>query len=148
MSIENAAGYAGDLYATDAYELLAGNESAALVDVRTEAEWAFVGAPDLSALGKTPFFVAWQSFPAMQVDPQFAVRLSTALKAAGVESAAPLLFLCRSGARSRNAAIAMTAAGWAPCYNIRDGFEGPLDPQRRRNAVAGWRVGNLPWRQT
>jgi rhodanese-related sulfurtransferase len=148
MSNESAAGYAGDLLATNAYELLAGDEFSILIDVRTQAEWAYVGVPDLTDLGKTPLFIEWQSFPAMHVDPDFPSRLSAMLEGAGVKSGAPLLFLCRSGARSRQAAIALTQAGWAPCYNISDGFEGPLDPWRRRNVVGGWRAGNLPWAQS
>jgi rhodanese-related sulfurtransferase len=148
MSVEYAVGYAGDLLATDAYQILANETSAALIDVRTQAEWAYVGVPDLTSLSKIPLFLEWQSFPAMQVNPDFAARLSSLLGAAGVKPGAPLLFLCRSGARSRHAAIAMTRAGWVPCFNIADGFEGPLDPWRRRNVVSGWKAGNLPWSQT
>ncbi len=148
MSNDSAVGYAGDLSAPDAYDFLASDASSALIDVRTQAEWAFAGAPDLTALGKTPLFIEWQRFPAMQIDPGFASRLSAMLEAAGVKASAPLLFLCRSGGRSRQAAIAMTQAGWAPCLNIADGFEGPLDPWRHRNVVGGWRAGNLPWTQT
>ena len=148
MANENTAGYAGDLLATDAYDLLAHDVSSTLVDVRSKAEWDFVGAPDLSALSKTPLFIEWQSYPAMQVDPDFVSRLSSMLASAGVKPGAPLLFLCRSGARSRQSAIAMTRAGWAPCHNVSDGFEGPLDSGRHRSRVGGWKAGNLPWAQT
>jgi rhodanese-related sulfurtransferase len=147
MSFENAIGYAGDLLATDAYQLLSTEAASVLVDVRTRAEWAYVGCPDLSSIGKAVLFLEWQSFPAMQADPAFPARLSTMLEAGGVKPGARLLFLCRSGSRSRQAAIAMTSTGWAPCFNISDGFEGPLDPWRHRNAVGGWRAGNLPWSQ-
>ncbi len=119
-----------------------------LIDVRTQAEWAYVGVPDLSSLGKTALFLEWQSFPSMQVDEHFAARLSTMLETAGVKRGAPLVFICRSGARSRHAAIAMTAAGWAPCFNVSDGFEGPLDPWRHRGVTGGWKAGGLPWAQT
>lgn len=148
MSNENTVGYAGDLLATDAYDLLAHDDLSTLVDVRSKAEWTFVGAPDLSTLSKTPLFIEWQSYPAMQVDPDFVSRLSAMLAGAGVKPGAPLLFLCRSGARSRQSAIAMTSAGWAPCHNISDGFEGPLDSSRHRSIVGGWKAGNLPWAQT
>jgi rhodanese-related sulfurtransferase len=148
MSDESAVGYAGDLPVTDAYELLAADPSSILIDVRTEAEWAYVGVPDLSALGKTPLFIEWQSFPSNAVDPAFATRLSDALAGAKVARGAKLLFLCRSGVRSRHAAVAMTAAGWSSCFNIADGFEGPMDPSRHRNVLGGWRAGNLPWAQT
>ena len=148
MSYQSVAGYAGDLLAIDAYGLLASDAASMLIDVRTQAEWAYVGAPDIKTLGKTPFFLEWQSFPSMQVDEQFAARLAAVLESAGVEPGAPLVFLCRSGARSRHAAIAMTEAGWAPCFNVSDGFEGPLDGSRRRGGVGGWKAAGLPWTQT
>ena len=147
MSFQRAVGYAGDLLATDAYGLLANDAASALIDVRTQAEWAYVGAPDLEALGKMPLFLEWQGFPSMQVDVDFVARLSAMLETAEVKRDAPLIFLCRSGARSRQAAIAMTKAGWGPCFNVSDGFEGPLDPSRHRSVIGGWKAGNLPWTQ-
>ncbi len=148
MSYQNFAGYAGDLLASDAYSLLKRDASSALIDVRTKAEWGYVGTPDIEALGKTPFFLEWQSYPSMAVDTRFAARLEALLQSAEVERGASLVFLCRSGARSRHAAIAMTSAGWGPCFNISDGFEGPLDGLRRRGGVGGWKAGGLPWAQT
>ena len=148
MSHQNFAGYAGDLLAIDAYALLEGDSSSTLIDVRTQAEWTYVGAPDLQTLGKTPLFLEWQSYPSMAVDNNFAARLEALLQSSGVERGAPLLFLCRSGARSRHAAVAMTNAGWGPCFNISDGFEGPPDVSRRRGGVGGWKAGGLPWTQT
>ncbi len=148
MSYQNFGGYAGDMLATDAYALLAGDTMSVLIDVRTRPEWAYVGTPDIQTLGKTPLFMEWQNYPSMEVDGQFAARLEAQLKSDGVERGAALVFLCRSGARSRQAAIAMTAAGWGPCYNISDGFEGPLDGSRRRGGVSGWKAGGLPWAQT
>jgi rhodanese-related sulfurtransferase len=148
MSYQNFAGYAGDLLAVDAYELLEGDASAVLIDVRTKAEWAYVGTPDTRSLGKTPLFLEWQSYPSMAINADFAADLEAQLRSAGVERGASLVFLCRSGARSRHAAIAMTSAGWAPCFNISDGFEGPLDDSRRRGGAGGWKAGGLPWMQT
>jgi rhodanese-related sulfurtransferase len=148
MSYQNFAGYAGDLLAIDAYALLRGDVSSVLVDVRTQAEWGYVGTPDLQAFGKTPLFLEWQSYPSMAVDADFTARLEALLRSAAVERGAPLVFLCRSGARSRHAAIAMTSAGWGPCFNVSDGFEGPLDGSRRRGVLSGWKAGRLPWTQT
>ncbi len=148
MSYQSGAGYAGDMLSADAYRLLGAEAASTLIDVRTQAEWAYVGVPDVAPLGKAALFLEWQSFPSMQVDERFAARLSTMLETAGAKRGAPLVFICRSGARSRQAAIAMTAAGWAPCFNVSDGFEGPLDPRRHRGVLAGWRAGGLPWAQT
>jgi rhodanese-related sulfurtransferase len=148
MSSQSTVAYAGDILATEAHRLLSVDLASVLIDVRTKAEWAYVGVPDLTSIGKTAVFLEWQSFPSMQVDPGFSQRLAATLETTGVKRGASLLFLCRSGARSRQAAIAMTGAGWAPCFNIADGFEGTLDPWGHRNLVSGWRAGNLPWSQT
>jgi rhodanese-related sulfurtransferase len=148
MSYQNFAGYAGDLLAIDAYALLKGDSTSVLIDVRTQAEWAYVGTPDIQALRKTPLFLEWQSYPSMAVDANFTARLEALLQSGRVERGASLVFLCRSGARSRHAAIAMTSAGRGPCFNVSDGFEGRLDDSRRRGAVSGWKAGGLPWTQT
>jgi rhodanese-related sulfurtransferase len=141
-------GYAGDVSAADAYSMLESDRSAVLVDVRTKAEWRYVGAPDLSGIGKETIFVEWQEFPTMKVAADFAPHLQEILRARGVPATAPVLFLCRSGVRSRAAAIAMTEAGRERCYNIAQGFEGPLDNKQKRGAVDGWKADGLPWAQS
>ena len=141
-------GYGGDISAAEAYEILKKIKDAILVDVRTKAEWTFVGAPDLSALNKEPVFIEWQEYPSMQVNPQFGEKVHAAISDRGGNASTPLLFLCRSGARSQAAAIAMTAAGQLECLNIAGGFEGGHDATRRRGAVHGWKAGGLPWAQS
>jgi rhodanese-related sulfurtransferase len=148
MSYQNFTGYAGDILAVDAYALLEGDSTSVLVDVRTQAEWTYVGTPDIQAFGKTPLFLEWQAYPSMAVDTNFIAHLEALLQSDGVERGASLVFLCRSGARSRHAASAMTTAGWAPCFNVSDGFEGPLGDSRQRGLVSGWKAGGLPWTQT
>jgi rhodanese-related sulfurtransferase len=148
MSVQGAIGYAGDMLAAEAFRLLSETGSARLVDVRTKAEWAYVGVPDLSVMNKVPLLLEWQIYPSMEVDANFADRLSKTLGESSATKDGVLVFLCRSGVRSRQAAIAMTSAGWGPCLNISDGFEGPLDPSNHRNSVGGWRASGLPWRQT
>jgi rhodanese-related sulfurtransferase len=64
--------YAGDLRPTEAWELLKAEPAAQLVDVRTRPEWTFVGIPDLDSIGKKPVLLAWQDYPAMQINPTFA----------------------------------------------------------------------------
>jgi len=135
--------YAGDILPARAWEILESDPRATLIDVRTAAEWSYVGVPDLSGLGKQPLFISWALYPQMQVNALFAQQLA----AAGPAADTPLLFLCRSGVRSRSAAIAMTAAGFRACYNIAHGFEGDHDTQRHRGAVSGWKVSGLPWVQ-
>jgi rhodanese-related sulfurtransferase len=74
-------------------------------------------------------------------------RFVAEVEALGVERDSPVLLLCRSGQRSRAAAIALTAAGFGPCYNVAEGFEGPHDAARHRGTSAGWKARGLPWAQ-
>lgn len=140
-----SSGYAGDLKPADAWTLLGSEPTAQLVDVRTRAEWNFVGRPDLSGLGRQVHFVEWLDFPAGTPDPDFVAKASAAL---GGDKNAPVLFLCRSGARSRAAATAMTAAGYVRAYNIAEGFEGDPDDNYHRGTKNGWKAAGLPWIQT
>src|SRR5262245_8225203 len=139
-----AAGHAGDVGPATAWKILSERQDAVLIDVRTRAEWNYVGLPDLASLAKKPALLEWQVFPSMQPNPEFVASLS----GGAANKDAPLLFLCRSGARSAAAAKAMTAAGYSSCFNVADGFEGPLDAQAKRGATAGWKAAGLPWRQT
>lgn len=138
-----AADYAGDVTPSQAWEILKESPDAVLVDCRTQPEWAFVGIPDLSPLDRKPVLLPWQLFPNMQVNPEF----TNQARSAGAKEDRPVLFLCRSGARSRAAAIALTQAGFERCYNIAGGFEGPLDDSRHRGRREGWKAEGLPWIQ-
>ncbi|MGA6203296.1 rhodanese-like domain-containing protein [Nocardia testacea] len=136
--------YAGDIGPQQAWELLSENPDAVLVDVRTEAEWKFVGVPDTSAIAKPTLLVEWVDSTGAR-NTEFLDQLRSALSDRPAD--APVLFLCRSGQRSAHAADAATAAGIAPAYNISDGFEGPLDELGHRGG-SGWRAHGLPWRQS
>jgi rhodanese-related sulfurtransferase len=118
-----------------------------LIDVRTAAEWAYVGLPDLSSIGKRPVLVEWQGFPSDRPNATFVDRVAEALVAIGANKDSELLFICRSGSRSLRAARAMAAEGYSRCRNVADGFEGPLDPNRHRGRLAGWKANGLPWEQ-
>ena len=136
--------YAGDLTPQQCWELLNTDSGAILIDVRTEAEFAYVGVPDISRLNKTTQFVPWVLFPDNRPNPDFLAQC----KAAAPDPQSPLLFLCRSGVRSRFAAAAATEAGYRHCYNVLEGFEGDKDINGHRNSIAGWRVAGLPWVQS
>lgn len=136
-----------DVLPKPAFDAIAANANAVLVDVRTRAEWTFVGLPDLSGLGKRVVTVEWQTFPDNGVDPAFQDRLETALAETGAAKDTELFFICRSGGRSRMAAELMAAAGYLRCHNVAEGFEGPLDQHRHRGKVGGWKAAGLPWVQ-
>ena len=127
--------YAGALTPAEAHELM--KAGAKLVDVRTR--------PELHYVGRVPGSVAveWQTWPGSKPNPEFLAGLDTA---AGKDE--PVMFLCRSGARSHSAAEAAMRAGWKEAYNVLEGFEGDKDPQGHRNTVNGWRKAGLPWTQS
>jgi rhodanese-related sulfurtransferase len=127
----------------DAWAAIQSDPDAVLVDVRTDAEWNFVGVPDLSPAGKRVALIPWQLYPSMAVNSQFAEMLHKA----GVEPTNKVYFLCRSGARSLAAAQASAQAGYAHVFNVTDGFEGPVDHEGHRGTVGGWKASGLPWMQ-
>lgn len=136
-----------DVPVDETWARLTADKGAVLVDVRTRAEWTFVGLPDLSTLNKRVMTIEWQTFPDNRIDPEFVEKLNKLLVGAGVAKDAEVFFVCRSGARSRSAAAAMADAGYTRCRNVAEGFEGPLDTDHRRGHVSGWKAAGLPWRQ-
>ena len=140
--------FAGDVSAAEAWDGLGGEPQSMLIDVRTKAEWAYVGIVDLSAIGKETLLVEWQSYPAMAVNDDFAAVLAAELERRGIGRETALYFICRSGVRSLAAARALAAEGYDRCFNIAGGFEGPLDETRHRGSVDGWKAAGLPWVQS
>jgi len=115
-------GYAGALLPAEAHKLM--QAGAKLVDVRTK--------PELQYVGKIPgsLAVEWQTYPGSRENPEFLAEL-----AAAVPKDQPVMFICRSGARSHSAADAATRAGWREAYNVLEGFEGDKDAAQHRNSV-------------
>ena len=128
--------YAGALTPQEAFDLLRLAPGARLVDVRTRAEWDWVG--------RVPGAVEieWNQYPGGVRNPHFLAELKRQ-----VEPGVPVLFLCRSGARSDGAARLATEAGYGDCYNILEGFEGDKDANGHRGNIGGWRKAGLPWIQ-
>ncbi len=125
------------------WDALREDPQAQLVDVRTDAEWTYVGLADLAAAGKQPVLIPWQIFPQMAVNTGFIDQL----RQAGFTPEHQIYFICRSGVRSLAAAQAAQEAGFPHAYNVADGFEGNPDPNGHRGLLAGWKASGLPWRQ-
>ncbi len=147
MTIEDNLVYAGDIEPSETWAKLKSEPRSVLVDVRTTAEWDFVGVPDLSELGQSVILLEWQQYPDMNVNPDFVATLKTELGVRGFGDETPIYIICRSGVRSRAAADAMTAAGFSKSYNVLRGFEGRRDDGGMRGKVEGWKESGLPWRQ-
>jgi rhodanese-related sulfurtransferase len=127
--------YAGALLPAEAHRLM--QSGARLVDVRTKPELLYVGRiPGAAA-------VEWQTYPGSRPNPNFVAELAAL---AGKDE--PVMFICRSGVRSHDAAEAAMKAGWRETYNVLEGFEGDKDAQQHRNTVGGWRKAGLPWLQS
>jgi rhodanese-related sulfurtransferase len=127
--------YAGALLPLEAHKLM--QAGAKLVDVRTKPELLFVG----SIPGAVT--IEWQTYPGNRPNPEFIGELAAVTK-----RDEPVMFICRSGARSHGAAEAAMRAGWRETYNVLEGFEGDKDQSEHRNSVNGWRKAGLPWVQT
>jgi rhodanese-related sulfurtransferase len=138
----------GEVAPVEAWTLLESDPKAQLVDVRTTAEWTFVGVPDLSAIGRRTLMIEWSQYPSMARNTDFETQTASRLKAHGAGADTPIVFICRSGARSLSAAHAMAAKGYSRCFNLAGGFEGELDSERHRGQSSGWKRAGLPWMQT
>jgi len=130
--------YGGALSPAEAYEVWKNAPGAQLVDVRTRAEWDYVG--------RIPGAVEIElvTYPGGRPNPAFAAELQSKV----ADKSAPVLFICRSGGRSHNAAMLAAQAGYASAYNVLEGFEGDRDAGGHRNTTGGWRVAGLPWSQS
>jgi len=136
--IELKLAYAGALLPQEAFELLQQDPKAWLVDVRTHAEWDWVGQVPGAVL------IEWNSYPGGERNARFIDQLESQVP----KTDAAVMFLCRSGNRSHYAAAVATQAGYSNCFNVLEGFEGDKDAQTHRNSTNGWRVAGLPWTQS
>ncbi len=122
-----------------AFEFLKANPDALFIDCRSEMEYLFVG----HALGA--LHVAWNDGPDWEVNPHFVGQVK---KLAGQNHARrPIVLICRSGNRSQEAGEELERQGFTRVYNVKSGFEGPLNAHHQRNSVSGWRHEGLPWEQ-
>jgi rhodanese-related sulfurtransferase len=134
---EGGLSYFGALTPLEAYALLAANPRAHLIDVRTRAEWDYVGRVPGSTL------IEWNTYPSGARNPEFLEQLQDTVE----DRQAPLLFICRSGQRSDSTAGVAAAAGYIMAFNVLEGFEGPKDSEGHRGTLGGWRKAGLPWVQ-
>ncbi|QBE62827.1 rhodanese-like domain-containing protein [Pseudoduganella lutea] len=130
--------YAGAVTPQEAYELLQQNPAVRLIDVRTNAERDWVGRVAIADAQHAA--VQWSTYPGGVPNPEFVPQLSTVASKDDV-----LLFLCRSGVRSRHAAKLATEHGYANSFDILEGFEGDKDAEGHRKTVGGWCKAGLPW---
>jgi rhodanese-related sulfurtransferase len=130
--------YAGAVTPQEAFSLLKNNSDVMLIDVRTRAERDWVGKPAIEVAQHAA--VEWNQYPSGTPNPAFLTQLNQVASTSQV-----LLFLCRSGVRSRHAATLATANGYSNCFDILEGFEGDKDHAGHRKTLGGWCFAGLPW---
>lgn len=128
----------------DAWKICQEDTSALLIDVRSSMEYLFVGHP----VGAV--HIPWIDEPDWIVNENFVTDIrKLILGGVGVDSqnTVPIILICRSGKRSKEAGMNLVDAGFTNIYNVEDGFEGELDEKHHRSTSGGWRYHNLPWEQ-
>lgn len=131
--------YSGALTPQEAYLLMKeASPAAVLVDVRSHAEWDLTGTIPGSVQ------IEWKTYPGWHPNPHFLPALKSQ-----VDPESLVMFICRTGGRSHQAAAAAMEAGFSNCYNVLEGFEGDLDKSvQQRGKLAGWKAAGLPWVQS
>jgi rhodanese-related sulfurtransferase len=130
--------YAGAVTPQEAFALVQADPKVKVIDVRTNAERDWIGRPALPAAQHGA--VQWSLYPGGAPNPDFAAQLQSAADPDDV-----VLFLCRSGVRSRHAARVATELGYKNAFDILEGFEGDRDAEGHRKTVGGWCKAGLPW---
>lgn len=131
---DNNLPYAGAITPLEAFEVLQNNANAKLVDVRTKAELELVGrVPDA-------IHIEWAFYPGMIANTDFAQQLTSQ-----VDKDKTIIFMCRTGGRSHNAAVVAASLGYTQAYNMLEGFEGEANALQQRTTINGWKHASLPW---
>ncbi len=128
----------------EAWKVCQENSRALLIDVRSSMEHLFVGHP----VGAV--HVPWIDEPDWVVNPHFVTDIRKLILggvAGDADSSVPIVLICRSGKRSKEAGQLLINSGIYNVYNIDEGFEGDLDDEHHRSTKGGWRFRDLPWQQ-
>jgi rhodanese-related sulfurtransferase len=151
MSVQASKTVLHSLSPQAAWEMLQQNPRAMLVDIRSSMEFLFVGHP----LGAV--HIAWIDEPDWEVNPNFTAEirkllLGGACKGRGKDesegaSCAPVILICRSGKRSKEAGTLLLEQGLGNIWHVDEGFEGDLNERHQRSSINGWRFHGLPWEQ-
>lgn len=128
-----------------AWQLIQDDPRALFVDIRSTMEYLFVGHP------KGSVHVPWIDEPNWTVNPNFVTEIRKLMlggaSCAKDEPCVPVVLICRSGKRSKEAGELLLESGLTSVYHIDEGFEGDLDEEHHRSTMGGWRFHNLPWEQ-
>ena len=128
-----------------AWDMIQQDPRALLIDIRSSMEFLFVGHP----VGAV--HIPWIDEPDWDINPHFTADIRKLMLGGVVcdteEGCAPILLICRSGKRSKEAGEKLLKDGLKRVYHIDEGFEGELNDHHQRSTLNGWRFHGLPWEQ-
>ena len=125
--------YTGELTPREAFEVLQQDPATVLVDVRSKAELELVGKISSAT------HIEWAFYPGMVANEEFTTQLLSQ-----VDKNLTVIFMCRTGGRSQNAAMLAQQLGYK-AYNMIEGFEGETNTLKQRTQINGWKHAGLPW---
>ena len=135
--------YKRNLLPKMAVERLQDNPQALFVDVRSKAEYKYVGFPENSIL------IPWIDDPDWESNPE-AFSDSVMQELDGRENLlnTEIILICRSGFRSNEALKCLENKGFTQVSHVASGYEGDLDENDHRGNLNGWRHDGMPWSQS
>ncbi|MDH4233217.1 MAG: rhodanese-like domain-containing protein [Nitrospirota bacterium] len=115
------------------------NNGAYILDVRTDAEFIWVGHPNVINVLNISYKI--ENKDTLITNPSF---ISDIDEIFGAVKDTHIITMCRSGQRSVEAALALEAAGYTNVSNMVDGFEGGKKDQYGYRTINGWKNSGLP----
>jgi len=157
-----------DILCIEAYDMLNTVPDTYLIDVRTRAEYQFIGHPPTAHLFPYLFLTDQLVKNGERWEYQLADNNKSFVEEIGkkFQKSNNLLIICRDGTRSILAAKELIKAGFKNVYNVKYGFEGPPFPYfedknlhkfytqlAKRHKIPvynhrrfyGWQRWGLPW---
>ena len=135
--------YKRNLLPKMAVERLQSNSQALFVDVRSKAEYKYVGFPENSIL------IPWIDDPDWEPNPEaFSDAVMQELDGRENLLNTEIILICRSGFRSNEALKCLENKGFTQVSHVASGFEGDLDENDHRGNLNGWRHDGMPWSQS
>ncbi|MGB2831580.1 MAG: rhodanese-like domain-containing protein [Methylotenera sp.] len=126
--------YTGELTPREAFDMMQQDPATVLVDVRSRAELELVGKVPQAA------HIEWAFYPGMVANAEFSAQLQ-----AQIGKDQTIVFMCRTGGRSHNAAVVAQQLGYSRVFNMLEGFEGEANELKQRTQINGWKHASLPW---
>jgi rhodanese-related sulfurtransferase len=108
-----------------------------LIDVRSIAEYVFIGHPEMAY--NIPLMFWSEKQQKLILNENFLTNIESRFKRDDI-----LIFICRSGGRSLKTATMAKQSGFINVFSVKEGFEGQKDKKGYRS-INGWKNSELPY---